>query len=383
MWKKSWWTWMGAGALSASLSLVSFAQSDEPVPEARPVLKALRLVAQNAADGQEIFAYSEDQPTSQFWIGLGLGGELSDIVREQLGLEHGLLVDSVYPESPAIKAGFKKNDILVKVGDQPLKEAADLVKAVEEAKETELTIGLLRGGKETSIKVTPMKRAPQEVEARIIELPQDGQPGQLQEEIKRLEEALKALRGKGGNEGAGIFFARPGVVAPRAVDVIVKRGEFPKDLSIQINKEGDKPAKIHVKQGDKEWNVTEDKLGELPDDVRPHVHHFFGSLWGPGLKEMAMRGLVGGPKMALPATPAVPGVPGTSAAPQYRVVPTNPTTPVPAPPTADGPRSTRAFQYRIEPRGSEDKLAEILKEIQQLRKDVDELRGKSSDGEKK
>jgi S1-C subfamily serine protease len=83
------------------------------------------------------------------------GGELSDIVKEQLGLEHGLLVDNVFPESPAIKAGFKKNDILVKVGDQPLKEAADLVKAVEEAKETEVTIGLLRGGKELSLKVRP------------------------------------------------------------------------------------------------------------------------------------------------------------------------------------------------------------------------------------
>ena len=165
--------------------------------------------------------------------------------------------------------------------------------------------------------------------------------------------------------------------------MIIKRGEFPKDLSIQINKEGDKPAKIHVKQGDREWNVTEDKLGELPDDVRPHVHHFFGSLWGPGLKEMAMRSFVGGGlKMALPATPAVPGVPGTPAAPQYRVVPTNPTTPVPAPPTAD-PRATRAFQYRIETRGADDKFAEILHEIKQLRKDVDELRGKSSEGDKK
>jgi membrane-associated protease RseP (regulator of RpoE activity) len=374
MWKKSWWSVVGAGVLSASLPLASFGQAEGPAPEDRPVLKALRLVAQQAADGKEVIALTEDRQPSQFWIGLGLGGELSDIVKEQLGLEHGLVVEDVFEDSAALKAGFKKNDILVKVGDQALKEPADLLKAVEKAKETELTITLLRGGKELSLKVTPAKRPTQEFEARIIELPKDGQPDKLQEEIKRLEEALKALREKGGNEGAGILFARPGVVASRTANVIIKH-EFPKDLSISVTKEGDAPAKIRVKRGDKEWDVTEDKLGELPDDVRPHVHHFFGGLWGPGLKEMAVRSFVGGPK---PGQYAVPGTQPAVAVPHVHVVPATPATPVPAPPDAEGTRINRTFQYRIETH-ADAKFDEILKEIKQLRKDVDDLRGKSND----
>ena len=371
MWKKSWWSAVGAGVLSASLPLVSFAQAEDPAPEARPAVRALRVVARQLGEGKEVLALTDDQPKREYWIGLGLGGELADIVKQQLGLEHGLVVDDVLENSPAVKAGFKKNDILVKVGDKALKEPADLLKAVEEAKETELTIALRRGGKEMSLKVTPAKRPTEEFEARIIELPKDGQPGQLQEEIKRLEEALKALREKGGNEGAGILFARPGVVASRTANVIIKH-EFPKDLSISVTKEGDTPAKIHVKRGDKEWDVTEDKLGELPDDVRPHVHHFFGGLWGPGLKEMAVRSFVGGPKVAPPAVPALP---------QNPAVPATPGTPVPAPPGAEGTRNSRTFQYRIETH-ADAKFDEILKEIKQLRKDVDELRGKSADEKK-
>ena len=175
------------------------------------------------------------------------------------------------------------------------------------------------------------------------------------------------LKDKAGNDGLGIVFARPGVVAQNA-NVFMKRGEFPKDLSISVHKEGDKPAEIHVKKGDKEWKVTEDKMGELPDDVRPHVHHFFGSLWGPGLKEMATRSLVGGPKVAT----------GVARVPVVRPPMPVPTSPV-APPV---PAPTCAYQYRLESRGSDEKFDAILKELKQLRKDVDELRGKPDDDEK-
>jgi hypothetical protein len=169
------------------------------------------------------------------------------------------------------------------------------------------------------------------------------------------------LKDKAGGQSLGLMFARPGIVTPK--QVIVRHGEFPDDLSIEVKKEGDHPAKIHVKKGDKEWDVTEDKLGELPDDVRPHVHQFFGGLWGPGLKEMAAKLYVGGLKSAPLNPQPLPPV----AAP----VPALPGTPVP-PPTEATPR--RTFQYRIETRGADDKLDEIMKELKQLRKDVDELR---------
>ena len=41
----------------------------------------------------------------------------------------------------------------------------------------------------------------------------------------------------------------------------------------QVEKSGDGPARIKVKRGEETWEVTEDALGDLPDDVRPLVEN--------------------------------------------------------------------------------------------------------------
>ena len=68
----------------------------------------------------------------------------------------------------------------------------------------------------------------------------------------------------------------------------------PDDLEIQIVKKGEAPAKIEIKQGEKTWSVTEDKLDELPDEVRPY----------------AERMLSHGPAPFTIGVPAMPGRPG-------------------------------------------------------------------------
>src|SRR5207244_10407192 len=124
-------------------------------------------------------------------------------------------------------------------------------------------------------------------------------------EIKQLEEALEKLKSKVGKEGVGFFYAKPAVVGPRIdlrvpemksfekIPEMVMKGwktEFPKDLSVQINKEGNQPAKIHVKRGDKEeWQVTDDKLKDLPEDVRPHVERLMGKILAPGMAATTSR----------------------------------------------------------------------------------------------
>ena len=355
-----------------AVPLTTARAEDPPVNPALKAVRVLRLAGERPAEADaSAFAFAQAAPASEYWIGLGLG-ELADIVKKQLGLEHGLVVEDAFPDSPAAKAGFQQHDILTSVGDKALKEPADLVKAVEEAKETALWIELLRGGKELTLKVTPVKRPePENIEARVIRVPA-GAPGELQAEIKKLEEALAQLKGKVGGDGLSLMFARPGVVTAHAY---TRSANLPKDLSVTVTKEGDQPAKIHVKKGDQQWDVTEEKLSELPDDVRPHVHQFFGRLWAPGLKEMAERMRVGGPKVApYPPQAAVP----SPVPPQPAVPGVAPPTPVPPPET----RSPRAFSYRIESRGTEDKLDAIMKELKSLRKDLDEMRGKPAEEKK-
>jgi hypothetical protein len=47
--------------------------------------------------------------------------------------------------------------------------------------------------------------------------------------------------------------------------------ELPDDLSIDIYREGKKPAKILVQKAEQKWEVTEGDLAKLPEDVRREV----------------------------------------------------------------------------------------------------------------
>lgn len=82
---------------------------------------------------------------------------LDETLRAQLKLpdQEGLLVNAVEPESAAEKAGFKKYDILLAVGDQPLKGSEDLVSRIQNSSGKALTFKLLRGGKTITVEVTP------------------------------------------------------------------------------------------------------------------------------------------------------------------------------------------------------------------------------------
>lgn len=389
LWKR--WLWTGALAAAALPTGALVAQDEQdnqddpraPAPAAQAVLPPqfvpARLKVQLAGEtGQPVdalvaVAQAEAPLASEYWIGVGLDSNLPPLVKEQLGIEHGLVVLDPYPDSPAAKAGIKPNDILTRAGEKTLlKEPADLIKAVDEAKETEMTLTLLRGGKELTIQVTPTKRP--QPEAQELRLKIDPNSPQLKEEIKRLEEVLQNLKSKAGVDGSlGFFFAHPPVVA--RADVF-KMAEFPKDLRVQITKEGDGPATIKVKRGDKEWEVTEDKLGDLPDDVRMHVEMLRG--------RAGMRF----PMTAPNAAPSPRALRVTSDGKIEGEIQVTPTPAVAVPPG----QAYRAWAYSAGGGNVETKLDAILKkldhmeskaleelqnEVQQLRKDLDEVRGKS------
>jgi PDZ domain-containing protein len=397
---RKWMMCAVVSAATASAGRVLTAQEDVLIP-GRPIEYSVQPLNRFSTPhaGNYLFALANDEGAadeaakSEYWLGVQIAA-LPDVAKQQLGIEEGLAVEEVMPDSPAAKAEIKKFDILVKAGDTPLKEAIDLIKSVDASQGKELTITIIRGGKDRTVKVVATKRPEKErVEVRVPK-------AEFGAEIKRLEEALENLKNKAGKDGLGGFwFARPGYVSPR---VELKgapfpkdlKGEFPKDLSVQINKHGTEPTKIHVKRGDKEWDVTEDKLGELPDDIRPHVQKLLGRMLMPGLSATADRivrvtpeGKVEGELKIAPMPPRPPAVP----VPPVRVRPPAP----PAAPAAPGaPETTRTFSYRLErgDGGADSKLDAILKkldtiesgaldkldkEVKQLRKEIDELRSKS------
>ncbi len=99
---------------------------------------------------------AEAPKSARPWLGLQ-PEELSDELRAQLDLEDGtgLLVSDVLPESPALKAGLKKNDILLKIDGKAVKGEEALAKYMQTAKVgQEATLTILRKGKEQTLKAT-------------------------------------------------------------------------------------------------------------------------------------------------------------------------------------------------------------------------------------
>src|SRR5437773_140651 len=153
-------------------------------------------------------AAGDEAAKSEYWLGIQITA-LPEVAKQQLGVDNGLAVEDVMPDSPAAKAEIKKFDILVKAGDTPLKEATDLIKAVDASQGKEITITIVRGGKDRTVKVVATKRP--EKERFDIRVPKP----ELAADIKRLEEALESLKNKAGKDALGLWFARPGLVAPR------------------------------------------------------------------------------------------------------------------------------------------------------------------------
>jgi membrane-associated protease RseP (regulator of RpoE activity) len=98
--------------------------------------------------------------SSEFWIGVPVS-PVDAVLRSHLAelpAEAGLIANDVVKDSPADKAGVKKNDILVSMGGKPLKSSDTLIAQVQASAGKPVPLVVLRAGKPTTIEVTPTKR---------------------------------------------------------------------------------------------------------------------------------------------------------------------------------------------------------------------------------
>jgi hypothetical protein len=98
-------------------------------------------------------------PKEVAWLGLSTE-EAPDALSSQLGLQNGdgLVVIFVQADSPAAKAGVKKNDVLVQFGDQLLVHPGQFKKLVRRQKEGDtVNLTLFRSGKKQALSATLAK----------------------------------------------------------------------------------------------------------------------------------------------------------------------------------------------------------------------------------
>ena len=194
-------------------------------------------------------------------VACGVAPEL----RKKLNLpeKQGLDVEEVVPKSPAEKAGLKQGDILVRAGRKPIESVADLAAAVQKSEGKAISLELLRDGKPQTVKVAPEKRQ--------TEFSFAGES--LRNDAAAMSQWLERQRAEHPGGTFGYHIVHPGVILPPSPAGAIK---LPADTSVSISREGDKPAKIVVKQGDKKWELDESELHKLPPDLRPLVEQMTG-----------------------------------------------------------------------------------------------------------
>ncbi|MDP0500963.1 MAG: Do family serine endopeptidase [Verrucomicrobiota bacterium JB022] len=89
-----------------------------------------------------------------------LGVSISDLDRdmaEAFNLDHarGALVESIQPDSPAADAGIERGDVILSINGREVDNSSDLrLRVASMSPDTEVTLGIVRGGKQQDVKVT-------------------------------------------------------------------------------------------------------------------------------------------------------------------------------------------------------------------------------------
>src|SRR5262245_19655351 len=261
----------------------------------RATEKALDYLRKHQPDNQKLLMLKDmlvGGDSGKYWLGVECR-EAPPELRTQLGLDDtGLVVARIDENGPGAKAGLKQFDVIVAAGDAKLAHGPDLVKAVNAGEGKELTLKIIRAGKEQTVAVTPAERPEDKV--RLIAKP-----------------------------GVGMMFPGGG-----------QRIQIPDNVSIGIMRQGNQPAKITISRGDQKWEVAEGEMNKLPDDLRPFVQGMFGSPLGAGLRIKSLPGYP--PTMEIeplqPQKPVGPRDPESPAAPGKPAYPAKPAPGGPQPP---------------------------------------------------
>ncbi len=96
---------------------------------------------------------------TEYFIGVSMD-PVDEALRNQLGLaaNQGVVITDVVASSPAEKAGVKKHDIVLEMGDKAIEGTEALAQQVQASKEKPTTLKLLRGGKTLTIPIAAAVR---------------------------------------------------------------------------------------------------------------------------------------------------------------------------------------------------------------------------------
>ncbi len=154
------------------------------------------------------------------WLGVVIQ-EVTPEISEAIGVKEGVLIAQIAPNSPADKAGLKVGDVIVSVDGERVSSVRDLqFKIMKTQPGEELTLDVVRGGKELQVKV------------KVGELSESPERAQSSEDYQGLGLALRNLTpeeaNRLGSKGVLITGVAPGSPAHRS-------GLRPGDVILSVN----------------------------------------------------------------------------------------------------------------------------------------------------
>jgi serine protease Do len=144
--------------IGVNTAIASSSGGNMGVGFAIPSNLAKRVMADLKAPGHKV---------TRAWLGVQQKDVTADL-SEQFGLAEprGVLINNVYKDTPAEKAGLKQGDIILSIDGQPVNSADELALKVAEIKPgTTVTLAVWRDKREIQVKATLAERTPEALAA--------------------------------------------------------------------------------------------------------------------------------------------------------------------------------------------------------------------------
>ncbi len=203
--------------------------------------------------------------TRRGWLGVSVDDVSATLAREQgLDRPRGALVTVVRPNSPALAAGVKPNDIIISFNRRPVNTVRDLTRAVAETPVgATAPMVVIRDQKRVTLSVKVDRRETQLLAAAPAQLPEGAFQGSgltLQEPTREVQEAFGLAPGVEGVVVTAVDPNSPAAVILKPGDVILEIGwERTTRPGVAIDKLSklrnlnSGPVQIYVQRGDMQF----------------------------------------------------------------------------------------------------------------------------------
>lgn len=241
--------------MTTKLLILAALATSLPLPAVPEPADAPPPAAKEAPIGAD--AAGEKSPA---WLGVSVEATGEDLMRH-LGLEQGVSLQAVVPDSPAAKAGLEVHDIITKVGDKAVGTMEDLRTAIQNHQAgEEVELAVIQKGRRAE-KIVELGEAPEAPAGAGIHILPMGPNGNARQQLQLNLQNLQ-LQG-GGQLQLGIEAGGGSIkMNDPAGSVEIKTRQDAREVIVR-----DRDGEI---QYDGPWDTPQDKAA-VPPEIRQRI----------------------------------------------------------------------------------------------------------------